>query len=67
MPLFLSFTKKLYISLSILIRNLNKIIVCQKYYLVEKRKNKKEKNSDLRKICLKCSRKGCYKEEGNYI
>lgn len=67
MKLFLIFIKKLYISLTIFIKDINKIAVYQKYYIVKKRGNRKDKNSDLRKIYLKDSQRGFYKDKRIYI
>lgn len=46
-------TENLYVSLSALIKDEYKIVVCQGYNIVKKDGNRKNKNGNLRKICLR--------------
>lgn len=67
MQLLLPSTEKLYISLNALIKNVNKTAIYQKYNVVKKRGNKKDKNREFRKIHLKYSKKRLYKEQRTRI
>lgn len=60
-------TEKSYVSLSALIEDVNKTAVRQGYHVVKKRGNRKDKNGDLRRIYLRYSKGGSYKEEGTRI
>lgn len=60
-------TEKLYISLSAPIEDVNMAIVRQGYNVIKKEGNRKEKNGDLRRNCLRCSKGGSYKAEGNFM
>lgn len=63
MELLSSSTKKSYIFLSIFIKNVNKTTICQEYNIVKKNKNKKDKNGNIRRICLRSSKKRLNKKD----
>lgn len=48
-------------------KDINKTAICQKYNIVKKSKNKKNKNENFRKIRLKCNKKGLYKKNKTCI
>lgn len=63
MQLLPSSTEKSYISLNALIEDVNKTAVRQEYNVVKKGGNRKDKNGDFRRICLRCGKGGSYKED----
>ena len=57
MQLFLYSIGKLCIFLNLFINDVNRIATYKRYYMMIKKENKKDKNSNLKKICLKYSKK----------
>ncbi len=60
-------TENSYVSLSALIEDIDKTAVRQGYNVIKKGGNRKDKNGDLRRICLSCSKGGSYKEDETRI
>ena len=54
--------EKSYVTVKALIEDVNKTASCQGYNVVMKGRNKKDKNGDLRKVKLGCTKRGEYKE-----
>ena len=55
-------TEKSYVTVKILMEDVNKTASRQCYNVVMKRGNKKDKNGDLRKVKLGCTKRGEYKK-----
>ena len=60
--LLLPSTEKSYVTLKALMEYIDKTASCQGFNVVMKRENKKDKNGDLRKVKLGCTKGGEYKE-----
>ena len=63
MRLLPSTTDKFYPTFNALIEDVNKTTSWQGYNVVKRRGNKKDKNRDLRKVRLGCSKRKVYKDE----
>ena len=60
--LLLPSTEKSYVTLKALMEDVDKTASCQGFNVLMKRGNKKDKNGDLRKVKLGCTKGGEYKE-----
>ncbi len=55
-------TEKSYVTMKALMEDVNKTASCQSYNFVMKEENEKDKNGDLHKVKLGCTKGGEYKE-----